>query len=434
MKYLFQYYNSFFLFIAKERLRNNDVEQWRIHAHIIMVFNTSILMWSYAVIAHLTIEHPAPMYVGYAASMVHLLSPLIFRISKNIYTITNISLGAGLSHQATFAYFTGGFESNIIIWFSILPLLAGVICGKKGILIWATIAIIVTAIYLTMSNYGYVFPNLISANGFIVSQSFITFGWVIVNSIVIWSYILFIEKNNRTIEAANKAKSDFLTNMSHELRTPLNAIIGYSELVKEELEEKGESTSSKDLETINRAGLHLLSLINGILDLSKIEADKMDTYIESFNIKDLINEVSVQIKPLIDKNNNTLVIEYDININHLSTDKTKLKQILFNLLSNSAKFTDNGTITLHIYIKNSQDDVINFSVTDTGIGMTEQQLSKIFKNFSQADSSIVSKFGGTGLGLLISKQFCDLINGTIQVKSILGIGTTFTIQIPLKET
>ena len=232
-------------------------------------------------------------------------------------------------------------------------------------------------------------------------------------------------------ESANEAKSTFLANMSHELRTPLNAIIGYSELVMEDAEDLGQEDSIPDLERINTAGKHLLELINEVLDLSKIEAGKVELYLEVFNVASMIEDVASTIRPLVVKNENTLEVLCEDNIGSMHADMTKIRQTLFNLISNACKFTEQGAITLKVNRESvDENDWITFVVSDTGIGMTEAQMGRIFQAFSQAEASTSGKYGGTGLGLAISKQFCHMMGGNIFVESKIGEGTAFTIRLP----
>ncbi len=258
-----------------------------------------------------------------------------------------------------------------------------------------------------------------------------------------------LEEANRTLEArvedrtkllakavmdaeeASKAKSSFLAKMSHELRTPLNAIIGYSEMLQEDARDEGETHTADDLDKVLSAARHLLGLINDVLDISKIEAGKMELFLETFELTKIVREVASTISPLIDKRGNKLAIECPADIGSMHADATKLRQILLNLLSNASKFTERGTITLRLNrLSGPSGEFIELAIIDTGIGMTPEQLARLFQAFSQADASTASKYGGTGLGLAISKQFAQIMKGDITVSSVAGTGSTFVVRLP----
>jgi signal transduction histidine kinase/CheY-like chemotaxis protein len=236
----------------------------------------------------------------------------------------------------------------------------------------------------------------------------------------------------RVAEAANHSKSQFLANMSHELRTPLNAIIGYSEMLADEADDQGLDSSVPELQKIHSAGKHLLSLIDSILDLSKIEAGRMELFLETFDVGPMVDDVVATIKPLAEKNRNALDLRCAGELGVMHSDMTKVRQVLFNLLSNACKFTENGTISLEA----SREDVdgrdfIDFRVRDTGIGITSEQIAKLFQDFTQVDASTTRKYGGTGLGLAISRRFCEMMGGAITVESTLDQGSTFRVRIPV---
>jgi signal transduction histidine kinase/CheY-like chemotaxis protein len=232
-------------------------------------------------------------------------------------------------------------------------------------------------------------------------------------------------------ESANRAKSTFLANMSHELRTPLNAIIGYSEMIAEEMEEEGEDEHVPDLQKINASGKHLLSLINDVLDLSKIEAGRMDLFLESFAVDSLLEEVIGTAVPLAEKNSNRLVSEPSEGLGTMKADITKVRQSLFNLLSNAAKFTENGTITLRARRETRAGaDWLIFAVADTGIGIAPDKVEQVFDEFSQAEDHTSRNYGGTGLGLPITRRFCKMMGGEIRLESAPDRGSTFIIELP----
>ena len=232
-------------------------------------------------------------------------------------------------------------------------------------------------------------------------------------------------------EEANQAKSAFLANMSHELRTPLNAIIGYSEMLEEDAEAAGQKSFVSDLQKIRSSGKHLLGLINDVLDLSKVEAGKMKLFLETFDVASLIEDVTATAQPLVEKSSNRLEVRVAPDVGQIREDVTKVRQVLLNLVSNAAKFTEKGTIALEV---TREADVsgswVVFRVRDTGIGMTPEQTAKLFQAFTQADGSTMRKYGGTGLGIALSRKFCVMMGGDINVVSEPGKGSTFTVRLP----
>ena len=232
-------------------------------------------------------------------------------------------------------------------------------------------------------------------------------------------------------EQANRAKSSFLANMSHELRTPLNAIIGYSEMLQEEAEDQGLGPLIPDLLKVHGAGRHLLALINDILDLSKIESGKMELFLETFEIRSLLADVESTIHPLMEKNHDVLEIRCAPDVGTMHADVTRVRQVLFNLLSNASKFTERGTVTLEAARETpGQRPEVVFRVTDTGIGMAPEQQARLFQAFTQADASTSRRYGGTGLGLVISRRICQMMDGDISVESEVGKGSVFTVRLP----
>ncbi len=232
-------------------------------------------------------------------------------------------------------------------------------------------------------------------------------------------------------EQASRAKSQFLASMSHELRTPLNAIIGYSEILEEEAGETQHPEFIPDLQKIRSAGKHLLHLINDILDLSKIEAGKVDLFLETFSVEKLVAEVTGMIAPIVRKNGNAFTVSSGTEVGQMHADATRVSQCLFNLLSNASKFAQSGSVTLEVASTSREGrDAVRFSVIDTGIGMTPEQLASLFEPFTQADASTTRHYGGTGLGLAITRRFCEMMGGTVSVESVHGQGSTFTMVIP----
>jgi CheY-like chemotaxis protein/nitrogen-specific signal transduction histidine kinase len=242
-----------------------------------------------------------------------------------------------------------------------------------------------------------------------------------------------LSEARREAEGANRAKSQFLANMSHELRTPLNAIIGYSEMLQEEAVESGQQVFVDDLKKIEGAGKHLLTLINDVLDLSKIEAGKMEFHAEALDVREVVEGVTSTIGPLLERNRNRLEVSISPTVGTMHADLTRIRQVLLNLLSNATKFTEGGVVTLEAErgrIEGTEWAI--FRVRDTGIGMTPEQMGRLFQAFSQAEATTASRYGGTGLGLAISRRFCQLMGGDVTVDSVPGKGSTFMVRIPVE--
>jgi signal transduction histidine kinase len=239
-------------------------------------------------------------------------------------------------------------------------------------------------------------------------------------------------REREAAESANLAKSSFLANMSHELRTPLNAIIGYSELIDDEAEDAGLLQFRPDLQKIKTAGQHLLGLINAVLDLSKIEAGKMELQLEDYDLGVLIDEVANTSQPLVAKNRNQFHLKVEAGCGVMHIDAPKVRQVLFNLLGNAGKFTEDGNVTLTVRAPQQPEDRrwLTFMVSDDGIGMTTPQLDKLFQPFTQADATTTRQYGGTGLGLVISRRLCRLMDGDLTVESEPGHGSKFLVRIP----
>jgi signal transduction histidine kinase len=233
---------------------------------------------------------------------------------------------------------------------------------------------------------------------------------------------------------ANQAKSTFLANISHELRTPLNTILGYAELLQEEAMEAGLDQYLSDLQKIHHAGSHLLTLLNDLLDLSKVEAGKLTFHITTFDVRAAVASVIANERVSVEKNNNTFTTEIDPMLSEMVGDETKIKQILFNLVSNAAKFTSNGHVSFAAHqIERNGKLWIEFRVADTGIGMPPEKIKNLFDPFVQADESIATQYGGTGLGLALTKRLCQVLGGGIQMSSELNVGTIFVVNLPLRN-
>jgi signal transduction histidine kinase len=345
------------------------------------------------------------------------------------------------------AYFYGGVSSPFLPWMLVSLLLGFFYLSERPILVVGLFTFNIAGFVAAYLAYG--FPDLLS------HEQLSMVGWISILSATIymsWMAIYYAnmismrsdlereaERHRETAirlreakdmaDEANRAKSIFLAKMSHELRTPLNAVIGFSEILLDEVDGK-DSRKRADLERINSAGKHLLSLVTDVLDLSKIESNHIDLKIEKFDLSDMAREVVATVEPMVVENRNKLIVRCPPGLGIVSTDQTKLRQAALNLLSNAAKFTRDGTVTFAIQRRKSQaGDWIEIQVQDTGIGIAEDDIGRLFQNFGQANRSTSSKYGGTGLGLALSQKLCALMGGAISVKSEVGQGSCFSIRV-----
>lgn len=382
--------------------------------------------------------------------------PFLVRVFDKHYNTLALLSVANLNFAILWgSYNYGGTSSPFLVWFAVLPLLGFFYLGSgivTRVAIFAQMVFGMAGFYALYLYMG-MFPVHIPLSGMVTvgvistfSASVYVFMMASYYSNVVDSQsglLQEIERHRETMakltkakeeaERANGAKSDFLAKMSHELRTPLNAVLGYSEILLEDAELEGNGGQIADLQKISAAGKHLLAMVNDILDISKIEAGKMELNIERFDLRRFIAEIETTSRPLAAKNTNSFAVEYDCEIETVETDATKLRQAIFNLLSNAAKFTQNGQISLIVRgISKGGRDWVTIAVADTGIGISEEQRVQLFKNFAQADPTVAAKFGGTGLGLSLSRNLCRLMGGDITVDSTPGKGSCFTVILPAK--
>lgn len=368
-----------------------------------------------------TIVYLAMVYFGY--SCIQLTSNLLWpgpnsiRRSVSILADSSIVTYALITAGETAAPFYGGY-----LWVTIAN---GLRYGRNYLFATNLCCVIGFAMVLWFSPYWQ--QQLILGTGLLI--------WLILLPGYVASLLKRLEAALHKANQANKTKSEFLANMSHELRTPLNAVIGYSEMLQEDAIADGNKQAADDLGKIQRSASHLLGLINGILDLSKIESGKLSVSNECFDIRVFFEDILAGMQPLFEKRGNRCSIEFHLEQYQVNTDKLKLKQIMINLLSNANKFTENGQIRIVVERREdirSQD--LSIEIRDSGIGIPQEKLTNIFDPFTQADTSTTRKYEGTGLGLAITLRIVEMLGGTISVDSMEGKGSVFTVNIPHQQT
>jgi len=409
-----------------------------------------ILSQSISLFLYLSDPHPGfACWTVIACVWLFWTLPFVYKWTGNMQLSALLSVEL-LAFTSLFgAYYYGGVSSPFLPWLIISLLLGFFYLSERPILVVGLFTLNILGFCAAYLTWG--FPELV------LQQQLSTVGWISILSATIymsWMAIYYAnmlamrselereaERHRETAirlrqaknlaDAANRSKSIFLAKMSHELRTPLNAVIGFSEILLEGVEYDGKDSGKKaDLERINSAGKHLLSMVAGVLDLSKIESNSIELKIEQFDLNDMVHEIVANIQPMIAENGNKLVVKCRGDLGIVSTDQTKLRQAALNLMSNAAKFTKDGTVTMSVQRRRSQAaDWIEIQVQDTGIGIAESDIGRLFKNFGQATSATSTRYGGTGLGLALSQRLCALMGGGISVTSEFGHGSCFTLRV-----
>jgi len=455
MHFMVETLNKLIFWLTPDHMKDKVTEYKNIRMFLISHLFGPFL--GHPITIYLLLKDPTPsphVWVLGASITAFWFFPLALKVFQNSYFLLALASVQNLTFAILWAaYHYGGASSPFLMWFLVVPLLAFFYLGsgmRQRVVIFAQLFTNLAAFYGASKLYESI-PSHIPLESMVdvamistlsaATYIFLMAGYY--SSVVDSQSELLreIERHEATLtqltdakddaERANNAKSDFLANMSHELRTPLNAVLGYSEILLEDAELDGRGEEIADLQKISAAGKHLLAMVNDILDISKIEAGKAELYLEAFNMDDFVKEVEATSRPLAAKNTNAFVLEKGEELGEVVMDATKVRQSVLNLLSNAAKFTENGTITLSVNRETSDgQDWILIAVRDTGVGISEENMNNLFRNFSQANASITAKFGGTGLGLSLSQNLCRLMGGSIILDSKLGEGSCFTIRLP----
>ena len=384
-----------------------------------------------------------------------LLTPLMLRLGGSLRPAAffSVQMLVGLSLFGSF--FFGGISSPFLPWFLIAMVIGFFYLSEAITMVLVGVAVQLIGFFAMRLWIG-AFPTLLAPEGLEVANTFSILAALTYMTLLSLYYEtvmrLSLSLEQETIdqrgklellreameaaELASKRKSIFLAKMSHELRTPLNAVIGYAEMLRETFEERNDAhRKMQDLDRIHAAGRHLLALVNDVLDLSSIEANRLELSTQAVEVSSLINEVIATASPLVGKRDNRMVVNMPHDLGTIELDALKVRQSILNLLSNAVKFTTKGTIMLTVLRKlTDKGAMLQLEVTDNGIGMSPEGLNRIFDDFGQAENDTANKFGGTGLGLALTKRFCQMMGGTIDVRSQRGVGTSFTIEIPIPDS
>ncbi|OIQ15876.1 MAG: hypothetical protein BM556_16375 [Bacteriovorax sp. MedPE-SWde] len=409
-------YFDIFNFIAKKRIKNSDVDLKEVHTLLISVVTTSILMWAYAVTAATTISSPIPGIVGLVCSAVHLYSPVLYRFTKSSFVVCSVMLFAGAIHQSTFAYYSGGLNGVILVWLSVLPFLAGLICGKKGVFFWGSIVFLICSSFLVFQLMGYAAPHLISAKGDIIARALLIFGYIFLTTTVISIYITLHDEYEDNLKAEKERVQGLIRVLCHDLSNPILIIENYVRRISNMLD-SNESTE-KYIGKIERSVTAMRDISSSVRRMQAAESGKTDLDIRPTSINDCIRYIKFLLEDNFILKEIELVYDFekykDI---YISVDPVVFKnQVLANILTNSIKFSAPGTKVV-IDISMTDTDDIQLNITDSGVGMPKEIIENLFELDRPTSRRGTNGEDGTGFGMMIAKTFMSKFDGDISVRS-----------------
>lgn len=418
-------YSRFFSFIAKDRIKSRDMDLRQIHFHIGMVACTSILMWAYSILCYIYVSHPAPFTVGFICSAIHLFSPLLYRYSNRGFLICNIAIGMGLLFQTTFSYYTGGFMSYGVMWFPVLPMLAGIISGIRGAVIWAITAVALTLYFFISHLSGMIFPNFLDPKGYIYGLALLRFGWIYLITSMILLHLAVKQTSEDTLLEHSKKVDDLFRVLFHDLANSIGRIsIGTSIAQRGHLSEK----SNRGLEIVNEATASMFDITRNVRRMYAVSKGKAEMEIIPTSLNETIDYLKKIFAEELEKKK--LKVDYDFEKHDglsLLVEPISFKnQVLGNIISNAIKFSHpQSSIKIQAYPVNSTFCAVE--IKDDGIGMPDILIQQIFDLTKKTNRPGTNGESGTGFGMHIMKSFMELYEGEVKVTSIESTGTTFRL-------
>lgn len=410
------WYFAIYNFVSYHRVRLNDVDRRQIHTQIVAVMCTGVLMWSYAILASFTIASPIPGIIGLICSLIHLLSPLMYRVTNNTYLISNVLLGAGIIHQATFTYFTGGFLSNILIWFGVLPLIGGVICAQRGAVTWSVTSAMVAFGFFILHISGYECPNLISQTGHLWSQVLLVFGWIFISTTLVVVYAGLRQHTEELLQSQGQKIDDLFRVLFHDLANPLGRItIGLS-IAKKSMPQ-GEP--NRGFEIATQASEAMLEITQNIRKMYAVSKGKANVDLTMISLNSAVEYVTRVFSTELERKQLTIEYHWDKNagLNVLVEPISFNNQVLGNIISNAIKFSPTGgKIVINAYPIHQGSYAIE--IKDSGIGIPEQLIKSLFDINKKTSRPGTMGESGTGFGMHIMKSFVEMYGGQVGVESI----------------
>jgi signal transduction histidine kinase len=426
------WYFHLFNYVALLRLKKNDIDPRKIHTQIVVVLSTGVLMWAYAILAYFTISSPIPGIVGAICAIIHIFSPLLFRVTNNSFLAANVLLAAGCAHQATFAYFSGGFHSPLLIWFGILPMIGGVISGRKGAVTWMIITVLLSLVFLILHNNGYQFPYEISEFGKHWAQALLVFGWIFLSSTIVIVYAGLGEYTENKLKSQSDKIDDLFRVLFHDLANPLGRIaIGLTIAKKQNPD--GEN---RGLEIAKQATDAMMEITQNIRKMYAVSKGKANVDLVLFPLNSSIEYVQKIYHPELDKKQISLKYNYEANsgLSLVVEPVSFNNQVLGNIVSNAIKFSPPGSkIELSAYPINQ--NTFKLEIKDEGLGIPKSQIGNLFDISKKTTRPGTSGELGTGFGMHIMKTFVEMYGGQVVVESTEEQGSSVqgtTIKLILK--
>ncbi len=417
-------YFRFFGYVAKKRIMQDDLSLSVIHLHLLVTISTGLLMWGYAIVALLYIDNPFPGVVGVVCSLIHNLSPFLYRITKSQFWASFVLLAAGVIHQGTFSFYTGGHLSNILIWYGIIPMLAGIIAGRKAVFVWCIIVISASSVFFIANANGFQFPNEISPMGALIGQAMMVYGWILISYLIISSFIYLKEQEEAKKQEQSLKVTNLLRLLCHDLSSPLSVVSAAIEIFDKVDEDKQKILKEKILASSNG----MVDMIKNVKQLYMIDRVKGNYFKQRVSLAQAIHYVELLLEDKLNEKNITLIKDIKVDSDIIAEDTSFKNQVLMNLISNAIKFSSpNSEIFISAYPKGAKDVVV--SIADRGIGIPKEIQCNLFKPFTQTHREGTQGEPGSGFGLCIVKNFIDSYGGHVEVDSRLGkdSGTIFTL-------
>lgn len=421
--------------VAATRLQKKDLDVRVIHAHLITVLTTGALMWSYTVVAYFTIDHPLPTVIGITASLIHMLSPKLFVFSNNGMFVCSVMLGAGLAHQLTFAWFSGGFSSPLLIWFGILPMLAGIIVGRWGVAFWSLVTTSVASFFLYLDLQNYVFPQLISNVGLLISQALLVFGWIFLSTVIIFIHLFLQTQHEHKLTESKQYINDLLQILTHDLNTPIS-VIG---MALPTLQENKIKKQQQAINIIAQAHQSMADITGDVRRLYALEHNEYQPQNQLYSLNQSVSDVLGLLQSKMALKKVSVRYDFEANQSHmLWVDPCIFNyQIMTNILSNAVKFSLPNS---YIDIKGEEHgNRLHIYIQDFGIGMPPEIIEQLFTPELKTSRPGTEGEEGTGYGMLIMKRALNKLQGNVAIKSKeqnneLNVrGTLFTLDMPITK-